>query len=147
MSTSNSSTKVILVEDNPADVELTKIAYAALSDKIELLHYADGKQLLESLPGLNLSDISYLLLDLNMPKLGGLDVLKIFSNHEVWFKIPVIVFTSSFHNGDISNCYLLGTNAYVAKPVDIEQFEKTIATIHQFWGKTNIRPHYNHTPS
>ena len=139
----SSKNKVVLVEDNPADVELTKLVYSELDADIELVHFFDGHQLIETLPGLSLKDISYILLDLNMPKLSGIDVLKIFSDHEEWRKIPVIVFTSSNHLGDISTCYNLGANAYVTKPVDIEDFETTIRKIHEFWSSLNLRPNFD----
>lgn len=142
-----SKNKVVLVEDNPADVELTKLVYSDLDADIELVHYFDGHQLIESLPSLSLTEICYILLDLNMPKLSGIDVLKIFSGHEEWRKIPVIVFTSSHHLGDVSSCYNHGVNAYVTKPVDIEDFETTIRKIHEFWGNLNLRPNFNHVVS
>jgi CheY-like chemotaxis protein len=142
----HTKSKIILVEDNPADVELTKIAYTGLLSDFELLHFYNGEQLINSLPGIDLADISYILLDLNMPRLNGIEVLRIFSEHKDWHKIPVIVFTSSHHFGDISICYYLGSNAYVAKPVDIDVFERTIRIIHEFWGKANRRPTYKLPP-
>jgi len=136
----NGFKKVILVEDNPADVELTKLAFKNLSIETDLVHCSNGKELL-SLLGKehHLDEICYILLDLNMPVLNGIEVLKIFHKDKELRKLPVIVFTSSMQETDIQTCYALGANAYVLKPMSLSEFDATIKSISEFWGDVNVR--------
>lgn len=138
-----SQKKIILAEDNIADVELTKIAFEDLQLDIEVIHVFDGQQLMELFKTQALSEISLVLLDLNMPKMGGLDVLKHMYEDEVLRKLPVIVFTSSVHESDVHACYEFGANAYVNKPIDINTFHTTIAAIASFWTEVNVLPAFN----
>ena len=130
--------KVILIEDNNAEAGLLKIVFKELNIKYELIHFYDGDDLLTHLPTIPIEDISYILLDLNMPKVNGFQVLKIFSTHEVWKKLPAIVFSSSVDQPDVNTCYDLGANAYVSKPLDFNKLTEIVKTIHAFWGETNI---------
>jgi len=110
--------KVILAEDNLADVELTKLAFQELDYPLEVVHVIDGQELLSYVQNVQndtLQDIVLILLDLNMPRLGGVDVL----------------------------CYDFGANAYVCKPIDINDFNKTIRSIAQFWVDVNVLPNFN----
>jgi len=134
--------KVILVEDNQADLELTRLAYGSLAPDVDLVHCHDGQALIQLLPTIDLNEICYILLDLNMPRVSGLEVLKIFQAHREWGKIPVIVFTSSLHNQDVLQCYELRANAYVLKPLDFDVFDRTIRAIHEFWCNVNVTPDY-----
>ena len=83
--------KIILAEDNIADVELTKLAFNDLALDIEVVHVFDGEELMNYLDQKSFDDISLILLDLNMPKMGGLDVLKKMYNDEELRKLPVVV--------------------------------------------------------
>lgn len=132
--------KVIIAEDNLADVELTKMAFKELALPFELVHVFDGQELINYVEGKNLDDIALILLDLNMPRLGGVEVLQSFYDHESFKKLPVVVFSSSIHESDIKTCYDYGANAYVRKPIDINDFTKTIKSIAQFWGQVNVLP-------
>lgn len=136
----NGFKKVILVEDNPADVELTKLAFRNLSIETDLVHCSNGKELLSLLrKEHHLDEICYILLDLNMPVLNGIEVLKIFQKDTELRKLPVIVFTSSMQEADIQTCYALGANAYVLKPMSLSEFDATIKSISDFWGDVNVR--------
>ena len=137
------SKKVILVEDNPADAELTRLAYRDLPGKTELVHCFDGESFFSLLPSLSLNDIQYILLDLNMPRMSGLDVLKKLQADEDWRRLPVIVLTSSMHTPDVVASYDLGANAYVVKPLDLAEFDRAVQAIDQFWGKVNLRPFFS----
>lgn len=131
-------TKILLVEDNPADVQLTKITIANFTNDVELTHYANGLALIQALPQLHLPDIQLILLDLNMPSMGGIETLRHLAQRVDWSQIPVVIFTSSAHHDDIQACYELGANAYVNKPLDYDEFTKAIHTILQFWTEVNI---------
>ncbi len=139
----NSHKKIIIAEDNIADVELTKLAFEELELDIEVVHVFDGQQLMELLKTFPLNEVSLILLDLNMPKMGGLDVLKQMYNDPELRKLPVIVFTSSVHESDVHACYEYGANAYVNKPIDINTFHTSIAAIASFWTEINVLPAFN----
>lgn len=135
--------KIILAEDNIADVELTKIAFKELDLNLDVSHVFDGQQLMDLLKSNPLNEVALVLLDLNMPKMGGLDVLKQMYEDEELRKLPVVVFTSSAHESDVHSCYEYGANAYVNKPIDINDFHKTIAAIANFWAEINVLPAFN----
>ena len=135
--------KIILVEDNLADMELTKLAFRQLELPLEVIHVYDGYELIDLLGTTNLEDVALILLDLNMPKLGGLEVLKIMDKDEELCKLPIIVFSTSSNEADVYACYESGANAYVNKPIDINEFHKTIKAIAHFWGDINVLPSFN----
>ena len=135
--------KIILAEDNIADVELTKLAFRELDLQLEIIHVFDGQQLIDLLKVSPLEEIALILLDLNMPKLSGLDVLKIMYQDEELTKLPVVVFSSSSNETDVHTCYEFGANAYVNKPIDIIEFHKAISAIAHFWAEINVLPTFN----
>jgi two-component system, chemotaxis family, response regulator Rcp1 len=128
---------ILLVEDSPADVRLTREALKE-AKVVNTLHVApDGVEALAFLkrkgkhadaprPGL-------ILLDLNLPKKDGREVLKEIKDDESLRRIPVVVLTTSKAEEDIIRTYNLHANAYVTKPVDLAQFLKVIRSIEQFW--------------
>lgn len=132
--------KVILAEDNMADVQLTKIAFEELAIPLEVIHVSDGQELIDYVNSQDLGDIALILLDLNMPRLGGIDVLKHFYQDETFKKLPIVVLSSSKHEADVITCYNYGANAYVCKPIDMDQFHKTITNIANFWAEVNVLP-------
>lgn len=140
------SKHILLVEDNPKDIELTLNALEEcnLTDEVVIAH--DGAEALEHLfhresfsksPAENPVVI---LLDLNMPKLGGIQVLEKIKSDEKMKFIPVIIFTSSRKPSDLEKCYKLGVNAYVVKPVHFTQYKETIKQIGIFWALINEPP-------
>ena len=134
----NAPKKIVLVEDNLADVKLTKMAFSNLSVDTEIIHFFNGQELLDYLANAPLNEISLILLDLNMPKLGGIEVLRVFNTNSDFKKLPVVIFTSSVHQSEVRTCYELGAKAYVNKPLDIADFDETIRAIAHFWLHTNI---------
>lgn len=129
--------EVLLVEDNPGDVRLTR---EALKDAKVLNHLsvvADGVEALEFLrrggrhAGAPRPDL--ILLDLNLPKKDGREVLEEIKRDPKLQHIPVVVLTSSQAEQDILESYRLKANAYVTKPVDLEQFLKVVKSIEHFW--------------
>jgi chemotaxis family two-component system response regulator Rcp1 len=129
--------EILLVEDNPGDVRLTR---EALKDaKVHnTLHVAmDGVEALAFLrkqgkhAGAPLPDL--ILLDLNLPKKNGREVLEDIKNDDALRHIPVVILTTSQAERDIAESYRLHANAYVTKPVDLEQFLTVVKSIEQFW--------------
>lgn len=134
--------KIVLVEDNPADVLLAEIALQNLEVSSELLHFSNGVEFVKFLPAANLAHISLVLLDLNMPLMNGWEVLEFLQSNEEFNKLPVVVFSCSAAVQDVASCYALGANAFVRKPTDLDTFDEIMASIISFWGQTNIQASY-----
>lgn len=132
--------KVILVEDNLADVELVRISIRELENPIELVHVGDGQELLNFLKTAILSEIAVIMLDLNMPRVSGIDVLRYMHEDPLLKKVPVVMFTTSNSKTDILKCYELGAKAFVCKPLDIFEFNQAIRSIVEFWTGINMLP-------
>lgn len=134
--------KIVLVEDNPADVLLAEIALQNLQYDSELLHFSNGVEFVKFLPTAKLDQISLILLDLNMPLMNGWEVLEYLKANEMLKKLPVVVFSCSAASQDVASCYALGANAFVRKPTDLDTFDEIMASIISFWGQTNIQASY-----
>jgi two-component system response regulator len=130
---------ILLVEDNPHDVELTLRALKKhnLANKVHVAK--DGQEALDFLFGAEpLSEIKcnrlkVILLDLKLPKISGLEVLRKLKSDERCKSFPVVVLTSSQEDQDIQECYKLGVNSYVVKPVEFDAFAKTVADMGLYW--------------
>jgi CheY-like chemotaxis protein len=138
--------RILLVEDDPKDVELTITALGEhkLANEIEVVR--DGAEALDYLycrgtfaqrPAGNPVVI---LLDLKLPKLDGIQVLKQIKSDEKIRSIPVVILTSSHESSDLEECYRLGVNAYVVKPVRFTQFVEAVKQIGIFWALINEPP-------
>ena len=131
---------VIVVEDNPADAQITKEVLSELDANLKLVHCADGEGLLRLLPVSNIEDIRFIILDLGLPGLHGKEVLRRLAGHPTWKNLPVIVFSSTENMEDILECYHLGSNAFVRKPCTYEEFEHVVGSMHRFWSGANLTP-------
>ena len=140
---SSNNRKVILVEDNLADVELVKLSVRELENPVDLVHVGDGQELLSFLKTAVLSDIALILLDLNMPRVSGIDVLRHMQEDPSLKKVPVVMFTTSNSKSDIMKCYELGAKAFVCKPLDIFEFNNSIRSIVEFWTGINMLPSFH----
>ncbi len=132
--------RVILVEDNLADVELVRISIRELETPVELVHVGDGQELLNFLKTAVLAEIAVIMLDLNMPRVSGIDVLRFMHEDPLLKKVPVVMFTTSNSKTDILKCYELGAKAFVCKPLDIFEFNQAIRSIVEFWTGINMLP-------
>ncbi|HHS96150.1 MAG TPA: response regulator, partial [Phaeodactylibacter sp.] len=88
----------------------------------------------------SIDDISLMLLDLNMPKVNGIEILKMMYEDTYLRKLPVIVLSSSLQESDVHTCYEYGANAYVNKPIDFQEFNTLISSIAHFWLGVNLGP-------
>lgn len=131
---------VVLVEDNKAEADLTRIIYRELSLPVEIVHFQNGEEFITFLSENGHDGICYVLLDLNMPRLNGFEILVTLARNDKWKHLAVIIFSSSSNEKDIAKCYELGANAYVAKPLDLNELDRSILSIHGFWGGVNIKP-------
>ena len=135
---------ILLVEDNPGDVRLTQEAFKEGNLLVNLAVATDG---VEALSYLNKQDKfidaitpDLILLDLNLPKLDGREVLKVIKNDNFLCRIPVVVLTTSSAEQDIVHSYSLHANCYINKPVDFDKFFKVIQRVEEFWLNTVILP-------
>jgi two-component system, chemotaxis family, response regulator Rcp1 len=129
--------EILLIEDNPGDIRLTKEALKDAKVHNSLYVVTDGE---EALAYLNKKDKyahvvhpDLIFLDLNLPKKNGFEVLKVIKSDEKLKRIPVVVLTTSEAEQDIMKSYNLYCNAYVSKPVDMEHFIKVVQSIENFW--------------
>jgi len=130
---------ILLVEDNPNDAELTQRAFRKSDLDVRLAIVRDGAEALDYLFG-GKPRPKVVLLDLKLPKIDGIDVLRRIRAGERTRTIPVVVLTSSQEERDIVECYELGANSYVVKPVDFDQFYRTVSDIGAYWLVLNKLP-------
>jgi chemotaxis family two-component system response regulator Rcp1 len=126
------SRSILLVEDNAGDVRLTREALREAEVEIELVAVPDGEQALTFLRD-NRERPDLILLDLNLPRKNGLEVLEEIKSDETLRRIPVIMLTTSSSARDIAACYDRGVNCYVVKPLELDDFTSLIAAINRFW--------------
>jgi CheY-like chemotaxis protein len=137
---------ILLVEDNPKDAELTLAALARCQLLNEVTHVRDGVEALQYLrsegryEGAMHGGPVVVLLDLKLPKLNGLEVLKEIRTDAALSSTPVVMLTSSREEQDLILSYELGVNAFVVKPEDFKEFLEAIQGLGMFWGITNQPP-------
>jgi CheY-like chemotaxis protein len=138
---------ILLIEDNESDELLTVRALEKAQVANEIVVARDGEEALAYLfgtgpyQGRDLSQLpTVVLLDLNLPKIGGLDVLRRVRAHERTRHLPVVVLTSSGEERDVVQSYQLGANAYVRKPVDFNEFAQATKALGLFWLLVNEPP-------
>lgn len=130
--------RIILVEDSASDAKLTHYALSQLKPSPELLHFSDGEQLFSFLDQGKLDRIYLILLDLNLPKMSGLEILRKLRLRDDSCRLPIVIFSSSDNESDILSSYEYGANAYVQKPLTLDDFDQTLGAIVSFWSKTNV---------
>lgn len=139
--------EILLIEDNPEDVEITLRAFKKnrMANKIHVVR--DGEEALECMFSTGryaersvCSTTRLILLDLKLPKVDGLEILKRCKSDERTKKIPVVVLTSSKVERDLTDSYDLGANSYIVKPVDFSQFTETVRQLGLYWIVLNQLP-------
>ena len=139
MMTTAGEIEVLLVEDNASDVELTLRALQKRNLANRVVVARDGVEALELLQRpAPLPKV--VLLDLKLPKLNGLEVLRRLKSDERTRRIPVVVLTSSHEEPDVEESYRLGVNSYIVKPVDFESFASAVAEVGLYWLLLNRPP-------
>ena len=139
--------EILLVEDNPADARLITEAFSEFADKSILNVVKDGSEAMDYVykkgKYTNKNFPSIILLDLNLPKVNGREILKIIKEDDKLKVIPVIVLTTSKDENDISSSYRNHANAYITKPVDFDEFKSLIRSFQDFWFNRTTLPKIN----
>jgi two-component system, response regulator len=132
--------EILLVEDNPNDAELAIRALRKNNLANNLVHLEDGQEALDYLYDENNEMPKLILMDVKMPRVDGIEVLRKLKSDEKRKVIPVVMLTSSKEDKDIIEAYNLGVNAYIVKPVDFDQFVKAVTQLGFFWMILNQPP-------
>ena len=140
----NDEVEILVVEDNLEDAELTIRALTKQRLANKIVHLMDGAEALDfiygqgSYAGRDINQVpKVILIDLKMPKVNGLEVLKQIKSDSRIKTIPVVILTSSAEDPDIKEAYALGANSYIVKPVDFNAFFKTVADLGLYWMVVN----------
>jgi len=139
---SNTLRPILLVEDNPMDVDLTRRAFAMRNIANSLQVARDGAEALMYLAKWEAGDPvpCVILLDLNLPRVSGLEVLRQIKTHARWHTIPIVILTTSSEDADIHRAYEYSVNSYIVKPVSFEKFMEVAIHIEVYWGILNRVP-------
>lgn len=137
-----SNRPIFLIEDNPADVDLTLRAFAKrrLANPVHVAR--DGEEALAWIPRWSAAEVLPLLilLDLKLPRIDGLEVLRQLKANSISHNIPVVVLTTSEEDKDVEAAYRLGANSYIVKPVDFVKFVEVAAQVEMYWCMLNAPP-------
>ncbi len=133
---------ILLVEDNPVDLDLTLRAFKRKHLSNPILIARDGEEALDFLPRWEAGEPlpAVILLDLKLPKVDGLEVLRQLKEPPRFRHIPVVVLTSSAEDRDMDSAYALGVNSYIVKPVSFERFMEVAEHIELYWCVLNRKP-------
>jgi len=146
----NDEIDILLVEDNLEEAQLAIRSFKKHNLANRLLHLDDGAEAMDFIFARNKYESrkienapKLILLDLKLPKVGGMAILKAIKSDKRTMKIPVIVLTSSREEPDINTCYELGVNSYIVKPVSFDAFSTAIAELGMYWMFLNVPPNSN----
>lgn len=140
---------ILLVDDNPDDIELTLLAFKKCNIQNPYFIAKDGEQAIEYLfakgkySNRDISEMpTVVLLDLKLPKIDGINVLKTIRANAQTKLIPIVILSSSMEEKDLSECYIHGANSYIRKSIDFVQFVEEVKSIGNYWLYLNIEPPY-----
>lgn len=140
----NYEAEILLVEDSMEDAEMTARALKKVNLANKLVHLKDGKEALDFIFGQGefsgrdtACNPKVILLDIKMPRVDGIEVLRQLKSNDKTKSIPVVIMTSSSQEKDIITSYALGVNSYVVKPVEFDEFAKAVSELGMYWLLTN----------
>jgi len=135
---------VLLVEDNPMDVDLTRETFLELGLEHPINTCRDGEEALQYMQQHDSPrDRNFpivVLLDLRLPKVDGMDVLRYARQHTSWKRVPFVILTTSSQSRDVSDAYEVGVNSYLIKPLDSDSFGKLMQLVKSYWLQANQQP-------
>lgn len=137
------SIHILMVEDNPADADLAIEILKSTNNNIDVSVARDGVEALELLENdgnwCDQGRPTLIVLDLNLPRKDGRQVLAIIKTHDLLRRIPVVILSSSDSDRDVTGCYELGANCYIAKPGDLQAYRAVVRSLEEFWlGKVTL---------
>jgi two-component system, response regulator len=142
----NEEVEILIIDDNVEDAELTIRALRRQNMANKVVHLIDGVEALDFLNGTGKYSTrntqakpKVIFLDLKMPRLNGLEVLEKIKNNDELKSIPVVILTSSAEDPDVTRSYALGANSYIVKPVEFDNFFKTVHDLGLYWVVINKR--------
>ncbi len=137
-----SNRPILLVEDNPMDLDLARRAFAKRKIANPIVIARDGEEALGFIPRWEAGEALpvLILLDLKLPKVDGLEILQRFKDHPRLRVIPIVVLTTSAESNDINTAYSFGANSYIVKPVDFDRFMEVAGYIQLYWCHMNTPP-------
>ena len=134
------SISILLVEDSPTDAAIMTAAFEEIGCESQIEIATNGIDAIEILEAIYQSKDrempNLILLDLNLPRKSGIEVLREIKQHSTWKKIPTVVLSSSSSQADIDNSYQCHANAYMAKPRELSQYRLVVERLHSFWVET-----------
>ncbi len=139
---SDATASILLVEDSQIDIDLTLLAFSRIHFNRSVKVTRDGAETLELIDqwktGHELPHL--ILMDINIPKVSGLEVLRVLKSQKSTSHIPVVMLTSSTNETDLRTAYSYGANSYIIKPVDFEKFIQLSTILCEYWLTLNVRP-------
>ena len=138
---------IVIVEDSNAEAEITTVSLRAAAPLSEITRLKDGKELLDfvycngkysSRSSKDNEKVRFILLDINMPRMSGIEALSVMKKNEQSKNIPVVMFSSSDVENDVEKCFNLGVNSFVKKPVSLAEFRLAINGITNYWLDFNL---------
>jgi len=137
----NKAITILICDDDEDDVYLLRSVMEECEIKNPIVYAKNGLEALEKLRSPDLQNkIGLVLLDLNMPKMDGREVLKAVKSDGLLRRIPVVILTTSSASEDIEKCYSIGANCYITKPASYENFNDTVKTLLKFWTELSRLP-------
>lgn len=134
--------KILFIEDNQAHAKLMTIAFKKYCQGCNIVHVKDGKEAIDWLNDIKMKNLKELprliILDLNIPMINGIEVLKKIKNDKILKLLPVVVLTTSNSNTDIRICYEENANSYLVKPIIYSEYSKLMKTIKEYWMDSNM---------
>jgi two-component system response regulator len=126
------------VEDNPDDAELTRLALERLKKDARVVHVTDGAQALDYLADeARAAQVRFIILDMKLPKVDGMQVLVKVKADARTRSIPVVILSSSNRDSEIARCFASGVNSYVVKPVELEDYLDKVSALGRYWDEVN----------
>lgn len=145
MNNNQETVSIVLVEDNQMDIDLTLLAFERVNYSKPVQIARDGAEILGMIDQWNAGKPmpQLILLDINLPKVSGLEVLKVLKKSSRTNHIPVVMLTSSSNDSDIRTAYDCGANSYLIKPIDFDKFKTLTNILIDYWISLNIKPEGN----
>ncbi|MDA3838974.1 MAG: response regulator [Candidatus Delongbacteria bacterium] len=128
---------ILLIEDNEGDAVLAREAFRRLDKNINLTHIYDGEESLQFLDSKILALPDLIILDLNLPGMNGFEILKYIKESDSLKELPVVIFSTSNNENDITKCKELKADSYIIKPIDLVEYFNVVEGMKKFWIKNS----------